>query len=602
MPAGEQGLQDDHIFLQLALQLDFLTQEEVDDAFAQQKALISRGQWQNVEKRLVNQGLMKSAQVHEVMTLKQRVILECTGCQSPFNVEGLEPGRRFICKRCQSINVVPSSSGTIQAKEDMPVAEVVPEPDSTSVGLAGKEIGDFRIESILGRGGMGTVYKAVQMSLNRSVALKVLPESISHDANYLARFEREARVIASLSHPNIVQVHDMGKDPTGLFYIVMEFAEGGAIGFREKEPLTEQTALDYATQAADGLYAAHTQGILHRDIKPDNLLLDKYGRVKIADFGLARAVHGSMDITGSGAALGTPAFMAPEQGMGEVVDHRADIYSLGASLFAILTGQHPFEADSPVGMMVQHANAAVPMIRERSAKVSEETEMLIAKAMAKAPDERFQNARAFSDALKAARAGDRRTVRDLCRGSEGKSKRRATSEKTQARRPSTRSMPATTSPSLGERLREHKVVLGAAGIVVLLLCVVFVLALSFPGEGDGGTGPAEPTPGEGEGPGGQGAKGAGEGFEEHVPNPGDSNIQKLLDGGKIERSLRITSGDYLVRGEVVLSKGAELQIEAGTTMLLTRSGGLRCLGKLVVLGTELKPVVFRNSGKDQANW
>jgi hypothetical protein len=523
MPAGEHALQDDHTFLQLALQLDFLTQEEVDEAFAHQKGLLSRGLWQKVEKRLIKRGLMKTAQVEEVLSLKVRVILECTGCGSQFNIEGIEPGRRFICKRCQSINVVPSSSGTIEAKEELPVEEVVPEPDSSSVGLAGREVGDFRIESILGRGGMGTVYKAVQTSLNRPVALKVLPESISHDANYLARFEREARVIAQLSHPNIVQVHDMGKDPSGLYYIVMEFAEGGAIGFREKEPLSETTALDYAAQAAEGLFAAHSQDILHRDIKPDNLLLDKYGRVKIADFGLARAVHGSMDITGSGAALGTPAFMAPEQGMGADVDHRADVYSLGATLFAILTGEHPFEADSPISMMVQHANAPVPMIREHSPEVSEETEMVIARAMAKEPEDRFQDARTFADALKAARAGDRRTVRDLCGGGGGK--RRSTSEKTQARRPSqrgpsTRTMPAAVSPSVGERIREHKVVFGAAGIVVLLLMVVFVLALAFPG-GEGGDTPVEPKPGEGGDSSGEGGRSRGEpGRSEHPEAPG----------------------------------------------------------------------------------
>ena len=214
------------------------------------------------------------------------------------------------------------------------------EPDSQTLAQ-GHKLGHFEIVSLLGRGGMGEVYKARDPRLNRDVAIKVLPESFAHDPERVARFEREARAASALSHPNIVAVYDVGSE-NGTHWIASELVDGEPLNrIIRRGPLPPSKAIDIAEQIAEGLAAAHSRGIVHRDLKPANILVTPEGRVKIIDFGLAKA-RTSEDLSASGVTMGTPAYMSPEQLLGKVVDHRSDICSLGLILFEMLSGKLPY--------------------------------------------------------------------------------------------------------------------------------------------------------------------------------------------------------------------------------------------------------------------
>ncbi|MHC4600063.1 MAG: serine/threonine-protein kinase, partial [Planctomycetota bacterium] len=347
-----EARKEEELFLRVALTKNFITREQAQTALQRQKALNAQGLGKEIGAVLQKLGALKPDKVDLIRALQNKVFMTCPGCDAFFNIEGQNPGQRFICKRCKTVLSVPSSDPTIHVDLALPARESVPEPDGRPSKMVGERLGGCEILELIGRGGMGAVFKATQLSLKRTVAVKLLPETFLHDKNYISRFEREARIVAQLTHPNIVQVYDMGRGPKGLYYIVMEYMAGGAVGEKLDDPLPEGQALRYIVDAAQGLAVAHAEKILHRDIKPDNLLIDKFGRVKVADFGLARGVEATVKLTGSGAALGTPAFMSPEQGMGYKVDHRGDIYSLGATLFTLLTGEYPYEATSPVSMVI----------------------------------------------------------------------------------------------------------------------------------------------------------------------------------------------------------------------------------------------------------
>ena len=229
-------------------------------------------------------------------------------------------------------------------------------------------VGRYKDLTLLGAGGMGAVYRAYDPSLDRTVALKLVlvqPGHSGHNPDYLIRFEREAKAIARLSHPNIVQVYDFGRDEADNPYFVMELVQGKSLSAVSKErgPLPPAEALDLIRQAAIGLQAAHDVGIVHRDVKPHNMLLDDKGGLKLVDFGVARVAGGvSEGMTATNEALGTLHYMAPEVLSGKPVDARADIYSLGLVLFHLLTGHPPFQSDSAVGVAMKQISEPLPDI------------------------------------------------------------------------------------------------------------------------------------------------------------------------------------------------------------------------------------------------
>lgn len=206
-------------------------------------------------------------------------------------------------------------------------------------------IGNYQIEERLGRGGMATVYRARQLNMHRDVAIKIMSAELASDPQFVARFEREAKVIASLEHPRIVPVHDFGHEGD-LFYLVMRLIEGETLYDRMLAgPLPPQTAAKLIAQIAEALDYAHERGVVHRDLKPNNILLDDYDNVYMMDFGLAKLVAATSNLTETGMVLGTPAYMAPEQLLGNTVDGRADIYAFGVLLAEMVTGRHPLAAD-----------------------------------------------------------------------------------------------------------------------------------------------------------------------------------------------------------------------------------------------------------------
>ncbi len=265
--------------------------------------------------------------------------------------------------------------------------------------LVGKSLGQFRIVERIGAGGMATVFKAYQPTLDRYVAVKVLPAYHARDPIFVKRFTQEARSVAKLAHPNIVQIHDFGEQD-GITFIVMEYVDGGTLKDRLKQrPLTVPEAVDFVIQAAEGLGCAHGHGIIHRDVKPANILLRKDGHLLLSDFGIAKILEGTTNLTRVGTGIGTPQYMSPEQGTGQPVDRRSDIYSLGIVLYHALTGRVPFTADSPLSITVKHLNEPIPVENLRAVGVPQPIEQVLLKMTAKAPADRYQTTDALIEAL-----------------------------------------------------------------------------------------------------------------------------------------------------------------------------------------------------------
>jgi len=267
--------------------------------------------------------------------------------------------------------------------------------DNTA-GLTGQTIGKYRIVEHLGRGGMAEVYKAYQPNLDRYVALKLMHSFLAADQDFIARFEREAKNVAALRHPNIVQVYDFDVQ-NGTPYMVMEYIEGGTLKSHLEDlakqgqnlPITE--AVRIVHEVGKALSYAHSHQMIHRDVKPANVLMEVGGRVVLTDFGIAKILTGP-SYTVTGATIGTPAYMSPEQGLGRPGDHRSDIYALGVMLYQLTTGQLPYEADTPLAVMLKHVNEPLPLPRTFKPDMPEGIERIILKAMAKNPDDRFQSA------------------------------------------------------------------------------------------------------------------------------------------------------------------------------------------------------------------
>jgi serine/threonine-protein kinase len=269
--------------------------------------------------------------------------------------------------------------------------------------LTGRFFGHYRILERIGRGGMATVYHADDRKAGRDVAVKFISPALAENEDFLKRFRREVKLVARLDHPNIVPVFDYGEQD-GYAYVVMPRLRLGSLADRMKGgPLSLELGGRVLDQVAAALHYAHGQGVIHRDVKPSNILLDENGTALLGDFGLARTHEATLSLTGS-ALIGTPAYIAPELVRGEKADARCDQYSLGVILFELATGTVPFEATTPIAVALKHVSDPFPSARSRSPNVPESVERVILRATAKIPEVRFENIAEMNAALQAALA------------------------------------------------------------------------------------------------------------------------------------------------------------------------------------------------------
>lgn len=267
--------------------------------------------------------------------------------------------------------------------------------------LAGQSLGGYRLEEEIGHGSMGMVYRATQMALGREVAIKVLPQTLAKDSAYVARFIREAQIIAGLNHPNIVQIYDAGRQ-SGVLYFVMEYVHGPTLGnlLQIDNQIPQYLAVEYAAQIADALDSAYRErNVIHRDIKPENLMLDRWGKIKVMDFGLARAT-GLQKITVSKTLIGSIYYASPEQLWGDPLDNRSDIYALGVVLYEMVCGRRPFTSRIMPELTQTIIRGTFPAPRHINPEIAPELEHIILTALALDRNHRYPQAQHMAQALR----------------------------------------------------------------------------------------------------------------------------------------------------------------------------------------------------------
>jgi eukaryotic-like serine/threonine-protein kinase len=272
--------------------------------------------------------------------------------------------------------------------------------------MIGQKFGPYEVTATIGEGGMAVVYKGYQQSLNRYVAIKVLRAELARDQEFVERFRREALAVADLSHPNILHVYDAGY-ANGVYYIVMAYVDGGSLkDLIARGPIEMEYTIAIAAQVADALHHGHQRGIVHRDVKPSNILISRDGRPLLTDFGIAKALHETTGLTRTGTSIGTPEYMAPEQIQGQPVDARTDIYALGIVLYEMLAGWAPFSANTPVATLYKQVNEPPPPLRQVNIGISTWVQEIVLKAMEKNPWDRYQKASEMAAALRQRRASE----------------------------------------------------------------------------------------------------------------------------------------------------------------------------------------------------
>jgi hypothetical protein len=353
-----------------------------------------------------------------------------------------------------------------------------------------KRIGNYEILAKIGQGGMGAVFKARQVSMDRIVALKVLPPRLAQDESFVQRFLREAKSAGQCSHANLIGVYDFG-EVDGCYFFSMEFVDGPNLRdfVTEHGPLGESVAIEYMIKVAQALEVAHRKGIVHRDVKPDNILVGSNGEPKLADLGLAKPMDGDADITLGGKSIGTPAYMSPEQARGDAVDGRADLYCLGSTFWYLLTGEPLFQASTSAAVLVKQVTETPRSIRQVRPEISVSLEAILDRLLQKDPARRYPDAESLIRALAPLNqggAGRTPMVRSRAVAAVGGPRRAGRSRGTTAER---------RDPS---PLATPRRLLVVGGILAGLLVVTVVIVASALRRGDGSRGP-DPVAGPGPG-------------------------------------------------------------------------------------------------------
>ncbi|MEK7469763.1 MAG: serine/threonine-protein kinase [Planctomycetota bacterium] len=330
----------------------------------------------------------------------EQVSLTCPSCRKISAAQNYNPAARYSCTNCGAALVLSAKAPSASP----PAPEAPPAEVSQALAEADNRVGRYVLVTLLGKGAMGQVWRGWDTSLKRWVAVKVMRfQEVSPED--LARFRREAKTAAAMDHPNIAPIYDFG-EASGRHYIVMKLIEGGTVEEKFRTPPGQlsdiPSAVAMVRQASRALAQAHSRGIIHRDIKPANMMVDREGRVYLMDFGLAKPIS-VPGVTGIGGVviMGTPAYMAPEaaKGLVQMVDARSDVFSLGASLFFLLTGRVLFPAPGAMEMLRRAQSETAPRARTLRADIPPALEEVIARATARERNDRFPNAGAFADAL-----------------------------------------------------------------------------------------------------------------------------------------------------------------------------------------------------------
>ena len=375
----------------------------------------------------VTTGKVKCKKCQTVLDVKATAVPDAQARSEEKAVISAAPSEKSAAERAQAATVVPSAEAAektraqeatvvptgpkgeprrsqaptvVQTAAKKPAAPRAATPPANA--LIGKALGGYEILRKLGEGGMGAVYEARQVALDRSVALKVLPAHLAANRTFIMRFTREALSVAKLNHNNIIQIYDVGK-AEGIYFFSMEFVRGKTLGdLVEKEgKMDPRTAVGYIVQSARGLEYAHRKNIIHRDIKPDNIMINEEGVAKVADLGLAKQVQEEeLSVTMSGVGMGTPHYMPPEQASdAKKVDHRADIYSLGCTLYHLITGKIPYDGDSAYEIITKHVNEPLTPPSAVDADIPEELSKVVEKMLAKQKEDRYASMKEVTEAL-----------------------------------------------------------------------------------------------------------------------------------------------------------------------------------------------------------
>ena len=434
--------------------------------------------------------------------------------------------------------------------------------------MVGTQVGNYLIEEMLGEGGMGTVYRALETQLERRVAIKVLNADLARNPSIVERFRAEARAQANLMHPNVAVLYAFLVQD-GRAMMVMEYIDGQNIQdfIRHNGPLHVQQAIPWFKQALAGIGAAHRLGIVHRDIKPSNLMLTRAGVLKVLDFGIAKVTGGARSLTSTGAKLGTVFYMSPEQIQAGAIDNRSDIYSLGVTLFEMLTGRVPFDSDSDFRVQKDHVQTPPPLPTAFSPYIPRGVEKIVLKALEKHPAERFQSVEEFSAALDNPAAWES-YVPAFARGAVGPApgNRRTVMEPP---RPPASNVPPVQSylppvPPPGADLKKpfwaekRNIAIAAAVVAVVLGFFLFRSSDKQPAPNPPGPTPDVPRQGQGPGP-------------VPVPGPGQQDpnaaILQQLNGlwaGKCFCNGQTSDLRLTIQAQSVQNVGAQMQFVAGT--------------------------------------
>lgn len=370
---------DQELFGEAIISRGLAMPDQVAEALREQAELAGKGVFKNLGEILVARGLLKPAQVKALLEEQDQIILHCPTCTEKYNV--LRQWR-----------------GTAKCPADSALLSDSPRTDSVGVAATlgggtkpdspvGMEVGGCKIVEQIGKGSMGAVYKAKHLGLNRYVAVKLLP-TVSNDPELVKRLLFEARAIAKLEHPNIVQVYDVGFQ-RGYFFMVMQLLNGVTLEarIREDKKIPMKAAVEIARDVAKGLAAAHEKGVIHRDVKPANIMMTEDGKARLTDFGLAQDVENPEEQPG--IIVGTPFYMSPEQWLGHKADERSDFYSLGVILFLMTTGRHPYQGATVQDLMHQHLKVPAPSPSQIDPDLGDGFSAVVRKLIAKPPKKRY---------------------------------------------------------------------------------------------------------------------------------------------------------------------------------------------------------------------